>query len=59
MMKLSYCDVESDHGFFFLTCFKDYYKVLELDYDATDEKIRLNYRRLALVRNRSFVLVAS
>ncbi|ERN01156.1 hypothetical protein AMTR_s00002p00218140 [Amborella trichopoda] len=26
----------------------DYYKVLEVDYDATDEKIRLNYRRLAL-----------
>ncbi|KAI3472524.1 hypothetical protein Pfo_028018 [Paulownia fortunei] len=28
--------------------FKDYYKVLEVDYDATDEKIRLNYRKLAL-----------
>ncbi|XP_034887093.1 uncharacterized protein [Populus alba] len=27
---------------------KDYYKILEVDYDATDEKIRLNYRRLAL-----------
>ncbi|XP_030935400.1 uncharacterized protein LOC126699574 [Quercus robur] len=27
---------------------KDYYKVLEVDYDATDEKIRINYRRLAL-----------
>ncbi|XP_058764816.1 uncharacterized protein LOC131638280 isoform X1 [Vicia villosa] len=27
---------------------KDYYKVLEIDYDATDEDIRLNYRRLAL-----------
>ncbi|KAK9120801.1 hypothetical protein Syun_018418 [Stephania yunnanensis] len=27
---------------------KDYYKVLEVDYDATDEKIRLNYRKLAL-----------
>ncbi|KAK6926195.1 DnaJ domain [Dillenia turbinata] len=27
---------------------KDYYKVLEVDYDATDEKIRFNYRRLAL-----------
>ncbi|XP_043718296.1 dnaJ protein ERDJ3B-like isoform X3 [Telopea speciosissima] len=27
---------------------KDYYKVLEVDYDATEEKIRLNYRRLAL-----------
>ncbi|KAF6136078.1 hypothetical protein GIB67_000482 [Kingdonia uniflora] len=26
----------------------DYYKVLEVDYDATDEKIRLSYRRLAL-----------
>uniref|UniRef100_A0A5B7BQK4 J domain-containing protein n=1 Tax=Davidia involucrata TaxID=16924 RepID=A0A5B7BQK4_DAVIN len=28
--------------------FKDYYKVLEVDYDATDENIRLNYRKLAL-----------
>ncbi|CBI26473.3 hypothetical protein VitviT2T_024050 [Vitis vinifera] len=27
---------------------KDYYKVLEVDYDATNEKIKLNYRRLAL-----------
>ncbi|GAA0157458.1 hypothetical protein Leryth_000260 [Lithospermum erythrorhizon] len=27
---------------------KDYYKVLEVDYDATDENIRLNYRKLAL-----------
>jgi len=27
---------------------KDYYKVLEVDYDASEEKIRLNYRRLAL-----------
>lgn len=27
---------------------KDYYKVLEIDYDATDEDIRFNYRRLAL-----------
>ncbi|KAL2939161.1 Chaperone protein DnaJ [Bienertia sinuspersici] len=26
-----------------------YYKILELDYDTTDEDIRLNYRRLALV----------
>lgn len=30
---------------------KDYYKVLEVEYDATDEKIRLNYRKLALVSN--------
>lgn len=37
-----------------MTCFKDYYKVLEVDYDATDEKIRLNYRRLALVSLYSF-----
>ncbi|XP_058206453.1 uncharacterized protein LOC131319977 [Rhododendron vialii] len=29
--------------------YKDHYKVLEVDYDATDEKIRLNYRRLALM----------
>ncbi|KAF5442574.1 hypothetical protein F2P56_035218 [Juglans regia] len=27
---------------------KDYYKVLEVDYDATEENIRLNYLRLAL-----------
>ncbi|KAF9624668.1 hypothetical protein IFM89_012845 [Coptis chinensis] len=27
---------------------KDYYKVLEVDYDVTDEKIRLNFRKLAL-----------
>ncbi|KAF7836539.1 DnaJ domain containing protein [Senna tora] len=26
----------------------DYYKVLEVDYDATEENIKLNYRRLAL-----------
>ncbi|CAN6486671.1 unnamed protein product [Victoria cruziana] len=29
-------------------CQKDYYKILEVDYDATDESIRLSYRRLAL-----------
>ncbi|KAI4322013.1 hypothetical protein L6164_021739 [Bauhinia variegata] len=27
---------------------KDYYKLLEVEYDATDENIKLNYRRLAL-----------
>ncbi|KAI3890669.1 hypothetical protein MKX03_001943 [Papaver bracteatum] len=27
---------------------KDYYKVLEVDYDASDEKIRINYLKLAL-----------
>lgn len=27
---------------------KDYYKVLEVEYDAPEEKIRLNYRKLAL-----------
>uniref|UniRef100_A0A453PB21 J domain-containing protein n=1 Tax=Aegilops tauschii subsp. strangulata TaxID=200361 RepID=A0A453PB21_AEGTS len=27
---------------------KDYYKVLEVDYDASDDNIKLNYRRLAL-----------
>ncbi|KAG8370720.1 hypothetical protein BUALT_Bualt13G0012700 [Buddleja alternifolia] len=27
---------------------KDYYKILEVDYDATDEDIRSNYIRLAL-----------
>lgn len=46
MIKLGYNNVKSDHDFF--TCFKDYYKVLEVDYDATNEKIKLNYRRLAL-----------
>ena len=38
------------------TCLKDYYKVLEVDYDATDEKIRINYRRLALVGHLSFLV---
>ncbi|KAG6382386.1 hypothetical protein SASPL_157316 [Salvia splendens] len=28
--------------------YKDYYKILQLDYDATDHNIRLNYRKLAL-----------
>ncbi|XP_047950882.1 dnAJ-like protein slr0093 [Salvia hispanica] len=28
--------------------YKDYYKILQLDYDATDNNIRLNYRKLAL-----------
>lgn len=32
-----------------ITLLQDFYKILEVDYDATDEKIRLNYRRLALV----------
>ncbi|CAM0944813.1 unnamed protein product [Alopecurus aequalis] len=27
---------------------KDYYKVLEVDYDAPDDTIKLSYRRLAL-----------
>uniref|UniRef100_A0A7N2MI52 J domain-containing protein n=1 Tax=Quercus lobata TaxID=97700 RepID=A0A7N2MI52_QUELO len=27
---------------------KDYYKILEVDYDATDDTIRSNYIRLAL-----------
>ncbi|CAH2072589.1 unnamed protein product [Thlaspi arvense] len=27
---------------------EDYYKILEVDYDATEELIRLNYRKLAL-----------
>ncbi|XP_008444957.2 uncharacterized protein LOC103488141 isoform X2 [Cucumis melo] len=30
------------------TKFKDYYKTLEVDYDATDDDIRANYIRLAL-----------
>lgn len=28
--------------------YKDYYKLLEVDYDASDEDIRSNYRKLAL-----------
>ncbi|KAJ6951845.1 hypothetical protein NC653_041100 [Populus alba x Populus x berolinensis] len=50
--------VKGDHltmasGVMPLSCYSqyflvDYYKILEVDYDATDEKIRLNYRRLAL-----------
>ena len=28
---------------------QDYYKILEVDYDATEEEIRSNYIRLALV----------
>jgi len=39
------------------TYLKDYYKVLEVDYDASEEKIRLNYRRLALVGHLSFLIV--
>jgi len=30
--------------------FQDYYKILEVDYDATEDTIRSNYIRLALVR---------
>ncbi|XP_004148414.1 uncharacterized protein LOC101223064 [Cucumis sativus] len=30
------------------TKFKDYYKTLEVDYDATDDDVRANYIRLAL-----------
>ncbi|KAJ7006917.1 chaperone protein [Populus alba x Populus x berolinensis] len=29
-------------------CMQDYYKILEVDYDATDDAIRSNYIRLAL-----------
>ncbi|CAN6274856.1 unnamed protein product [Urochloa humidicola] len=28
---------------------KDHYKVLEVDYDASDDTIKLSYRRLALI----------
>ena len=35
--------------FCFLFLLKDYYKILEVDYDATEDLIRLNYRKLALV----------
>ena len=30
-------------------CMQDYYKILEVDYDATEDAIRSNYIRLALV----------
>ncbi|GMI78938.1 hypothetical protein like AT5G16650 [Hibiscus trionum] len=36
--------MEGDHN----STSKDYYKILEVDYDATEENIRLNYRKLAL-----------
>lgn len=32
---------------------KDYYKILEVDYDANEEMIKLNYRKLALVSKRT------
>ena len=38
--------------YFLLDCcctWQDYYKILEVDYDATDDAIRSNYIRLALV----------
>jgi len=35
-------------SFCLFVCLKDYYKILEVDYDATEELIRLNYRKLAL-----------
>ncbi|GAB2264934.1 hypothetical protein Dimus_000005 [Dionaea muscipula] len=38
------CDTHSPSA----TTHKDYYELLEVDYDATDENIRLNYRKLAL-----------
>ncbi|KAG6752050.1 hypothetical protein POTOM_044266 [Populus tomentosa] len=37
-----------DHLMMVSGVMSDYYKILEVDYDATDEKIRLNYRMLAL-----------
>jgi len=33
--------------------------VLEVDYDATDENIKLNYRRLALVGNLPFFFIVA
>ncbi|XVF64872.1 hypothetical protein PTKIN_Ptkin09bG0201600 [Pterospermum kingtungense] len=42
---------DSDLNFDFLSLLskpKDYYKILEVDYDATDDAIRSNYIRLAL-----------
>ena len=30
---------------------KDYDKILEVDYDATEEMLKLSYRKLALVSN--------
>lgn len=37
--------------------FQDYYKILEVDYDANDDTIRSNYIRLALVRCVAFYVV--
>ncbi|XP_044511642.1 chaperone protein DnaJ-like [Mangifera indica] len=44
-------DQDSHANFDFLSLLakpKDYYKILEVDYDATEEAIRSNYIRLAL-----------
>lgn len=43
-------DGESDYSYFdkLSENRKDFYKVLEVNYDATDESIRTNYLRLAL-----------
>ncbi|KAB1203893.1 hypothetical protein CJ030_MR8G020766 [Morella rubra] len=44
-------DQDSHVNFDFLSALlrpKDYYKILEVDYDATDDAIRSNYIRLAL-----------
>ncbi|KAF5456025.1 hypothetical protein F2P56_025541 [Juglans regia] len=44
-------DQDSHLNFDFLSALskpKDYYKILEVDYDATDDAIRSNYIRLAL-----------
>lgn len=40
-----------------LVTVQDYYNILEVEYDATDDNIRLNYRKLALVRLLCFFLV--
>ncbi|CAO2821632.1 unnamed protein product [Amaranthus hypochondriacus] len=37
---------DNDHAS--TTAYKDYYKILGVDYDATEEDIRLSYRKLAL-----------
>ena len=33
----------------FFMCLEDYYQILEVDYNATEENIKLSYKKLALV----------
>ncbi|XP_052145364.1 uncharacterized protein [Oryza sativa Japonica Group] len=51
-------EVPVDFDFISLLCKpKDYYKILEVGYDASEEAIRSSYIRLALSRDSTFVMV--